>query len=172
MPAASSSSTDPIPVPKPKVAPKAAGKSSGIPRYTKYYVKDAGGRVIGHILNNENSESFDAHCLLHDGRCSVSRTYKPWDGALNTAMQRARGRCLAYLVAWLRWGAHFPARCMKERHVQAKYARGDDAALADGTGLERLEARAYVETEDDFSDLRRLERQPRLHEPIEPPGKF
>ena len=175
MPAASSSGFD-LPVPIAVVpAPKKASKGFGGSRYPHYYIKNAVGKVIGYILDNENASSFDAHCLCHSDDCAISKTYKPWDGPLEgaTSMRLAKGRCLAFLVAWLRWGAaRYPDSELREQHMGARFSRGEHSALADGTGLERVESRTYVEAEPDLAPLRLKERQPRDGEPIEPPGKF
>ena len=61
---------------------------------------------------------------------------------------------------------------MREQHMQARFSPDENAALADGTGPERLSARAYVENEDALADLRLVERKQRVDEPIEPPGKL
>jgi len=44
--------------------------------------------------------------------------------------------------------------------------------ILDGRSKQRTEARAYVEAEESLAPLRRVERQPRPGEPIEPIGPF
>ena len=87
-------------------------------------------------------------------------------------MQQAKGRCLAFLVAWLRYGMNFDGIDARNRHMNARFAKGVDAPLGNGTSHERLSARGYVESEARFEPLRLIERQRRSGEHLEPPGKF
>ena len=141
-------------------------------KYLPYEVKDAAGVVIGHLLHNEHARSFDMHCHLHPD-CAIGRTYVPHDGVgvleRTTAMQQAKGRPLAFLVAWLRWGQQYADR---ESHMHARFAKGLDAPLGNGASDERLRARAYVESAPTLAPLRLIERQPRSGEGIEPLAKL
>ena len=154
--------------------PKAKAKASDKRKYDKITVCDEDGTVIGFFLLNYNAQSFDIHCRLHDGDCAISKTFKPYDGEISTAtgLRLAKGRPLAFLVAWLRWGKRFTGEDGRAEHMAARFCRGPDAELGDGSSALRLNARAYVEREDDFAVLRREERQPRTGEPIEPPARL
>ena len=114
------------------------------------------------------------HSRLHEGDYEISKTFKPYDGDISTAtgLRRARGRLLAALVAWLRWGKRFTGANARAHHMNAGFCRGGDAELGEGSSPPRLSARAYVEREDDFFALRREERQPRPGQPIEPPSRM
>ena len=152
-------------------APKAGAtkKGGGGKKYDHYAVHGETGEEIGFFLINANAQSLDMHCTRHND-CAISRSYCGFDdAALTTAMRCAKGRCAAFLVAWCRWGGKFSDRTS---HMNARFCRGADAPLADGTGKERIEARKYVEETDSLFDIRSVERQPRVGEPIEPPGKF
>ena len=161
----------PHPVP---IEPKRDGR--GKPRYEKIWVHDADGVVIGWILDNEHVRRFDIHCSKHTD-CRLGRPYTPWnpeDGSM-TDLRSGQGRCLAFLVAWLRFGQIYedtPAG--RKAHMDCRFGGGASACIMDGSGRARLEAREYVETQPDpkWQGLRDKERQPRPGEPREPLGRF
>lgn len=176
-PAAKAASVPPPPeagvLPKGRGRGRGAGK--GAPRYDHYDVTAEDGQVIGYLLHNTNASQFDIHCNLHGGDCAIGRSYLPYAGIVGagaTAMRLAKGRPLAFLVAWLRWGQQFVDADGRHRHMNARVCQGLDAPLGDGGSWERLSARAYVEAEAAFVGLRLVERQPRDGEPIEPRGKL
>jgi hypothetical protein len=167
------------PPPDPHPAPKGPGKGGGGKKYKRYSIWDGDGEECGYmIINaNPNAMSFDAHCSRHRGDCSIGRTYQPYDGeGAMTEQRSAKGRPLAFLVAWLRMGARYASHDGdedREKHMAAK--RGDTAetlCLKDGRSPLRNACRDYVERSGHLADLRALERQPRDGEAIEPRGKF
>jgi len=159
--------------PKPKKdQPKDKGKSG--PKYQHFYVHDAEGRLVGFILKNDNASQFDAHCDVHGPTCRIAHSFEAYTGTgAMTDLRSSKGRCLAFLVARLRLATKFkPGPDGRAAHFGARTCKGAGACLADGRGAERLSARAWVEAEPSFAPLRLAERQPRVGEPIEPPGRM
>ena len=181
-PSSSSSAPGPVaPPPPPAFADgKGRGRGSGSGRgrgenkYCQYQVADEHGVVIGHLLYNANAKSMDMHCHLHHD-CAIGRSVVPFEAPnfdRATPMQQAKGRCLGFLVAWLRWGKKFDGLDARNGHMNARFARDADAPLGNGTSHERLSARRYVQSEARFDPLRLIERQRRSGEPLEPLGKL
>ena len=170
---ASSSAPPPPPPPHPEPRPKTDGR--GKPRYDHYPILDESGTRIGYFIRNDNAKSFDCHCELHSNDCAFSKSWAPWDpedGKL-TELRASKGRPLAFLVAWLRYGAKWPDTPEgQQAHKDAKLGRGLDQCIMMGHGKLRLDCRAYIEAEPTFEPLRLKERKPRPGEPLEPLGKF
>ena len=150
------------------------GRGGGGAKYTHYPVKSRDGRDVGYLLINANAKSIDAHCELHGSTCAVGRTYMPYVGADRlTPVRAAKGRPCAFLVAWLRAGLAFDlGEAGRDAHFAASKAKDAWACLGDGDGNERQEARADFEADAVYVDVRRVERQPRDGEGIEPKGRF
>ena len=147
------------------------------PRYEKLYVNGPSGEPIGYFLINNHSRRFDCHCLRHGGDCAIGRSWVPWNEAEGklTPMRAAKGRCLAFLLAWLWFGLDIAeGEAHKDEHMtSAKALPGTRAAvLGNGRSDERIQARVRVEGEPTLAPLRAIERQPRVGEPLEPHGKL
>ena len=163
---------DPGVAPPPAPEPQAKAKAKAVvgPKYHKYDVFAPTGEHLGYLLKVDGSHSFDAHCALHGGDCSIGRTWIGWDGVGKmTARRAAKGRSLAFLVAWLRLALRLPADATREDHMGLRWCKGAGLAaeLANGNSPLRQDARHYVETEALFAPLRAVERQPRAGEGIE-----
>jgi len=179
--AASSSGGAPAPSPPEPVAPrpprKGAGRGGGGRRYDRFPVWDGIQEECGYFLVNENSKSFDMHCTRHaEWDCAVGRTWEPYVGAgAMTELRTAKGRPLSFLLGWARMSTRFPATAEgREAHMLASKF-GKDAACADlfnGRSQIRKCCRDNIEAWPHLAPLRRLERQPRPDEPLEPPGRF
>ena len=151
------------------------GKHAG-PKYLKIPVKGEGGAIIWHLLHNEAGARIDCHCCRHKD-CAVGRTYIAWDPAAEpgkmTPMREARGRPLAFLIAWLRWGLRYEAdENGRNAHMEASKCGPTDGAncLADGESHERQSARFWAEAQPSLDNFRDLERPRRPGEPLEPKG--
>ena len=172
----------PVPVPVHPPPNEARGRGRGRGRggrgerhhYEPFEVQNAAGEPIGHILMNETGSSLDIHCWKHK-ECSIGRTWAGWDetkGAL-TPLRAGKGRPLGFLVAWLRYGERFEATdAGRAAHMDAKFGKGAAACLNDGTGVARMQARAYVDSVPSLKPCRDRERPPRPGEPREPLGPF
>ena len=165
-----------VPVPKPKSKGRGRGSGAGMPRYEKYPVFSKEGIRVGHLLVNDNAKSIDAHCELHGGQCATGRSYEAYAGGdALTELRASKGRPAAFLVTWLRMGTdygHGPDGREVHCAIGARGSKFMPACLRDGTSAERCEARDYVETADEMAEVRRVERQPRPGEPLEPPGRL
>ena len=108
-------------------------------------------------------------------KCAIGRTFKPYNGeGAWTASRSAQGRCVAFLVAWLRFGTRYEdTKDDRDKHFEDSKCRlGDAVKLASGDSVERLTAREYVESSPALLEVRGRERQPRADEPLEPLGKI
>ena len=142
-------------------------------------VYDDDEHLVGYIICNENARQFDAHCLRHGERtCCIGRTCREHEsrtGAPLTAKQLSQGRPLAFLIAWLRYGAtdqFIDGPAGRDEHFKARKCQGDHAWLASGSDPRRMSARTWVESAGEFVGIRTEERQPRDDEPLEPLGGF
>jgi len=149
-------------------------KNNRGPRYEKLHVKSTSGEIIGYVLVNEQSGSLDAHCLKHGGDCRLARTYKAYAGTGRlTPFRASQGRSLSFVVSWLRVWEGERGSEHREAHTDVGKGVGEmGAILRDGGSELRRTTRVYVEEEPTLAPARRVERQPRPGEPLEPPGPF
>ena len=149
-------------------------KGAGEKKYPQYPVYDSDGTLVGTLLVNTNARSIDAHCCMHGGECSVGRTYIPYEGeGRMTPLRSAKGRCVAYLVAWLRMGRMYPeGPDYRPLHFNASKCKDEAEDLGNGESSIRVDARCYVESAPDLEPVRTVERKPRPGEPLEPLGPF
>ena len=163
---------DDEPHPDPPIRPNVR---TGAPRYQKLWVHDEFGITIGYILVNARAKQLDAHCLVHGDACSCGRTWTAYEGAGRlTPLRAARGRCLAWLVAWLRLGCNYEAGAPgRDGHFGLSQGRGPWAdILKDGKSEVRQVARVWVEAAPGLEPARKEERKPRAGEGLEPQGPF
>ena len=169
------------PAPPPDAVPPVKvkkGEGGGGLKYVPYIVHSMAGVPIGYLLLNLNAEQIDAHCYRHGAECRLGCTYRafvPVEGRRMTAMQAVRGRCLAFLVTWLRLAAEFEdGPGGSDKHKELRFCRDPiiGPVLAEGKGKARLDARAYVEDSPTLARLRAFERQPRPGESREPESRL
>ena len=131
---------------------------------------DEEGAEIAELLFNENARSFDMHCRMHH-ECAIAKGVRAYDGdGRLTAHRAAMGRHLAFLVAWARLGLEIPEYEDGRRHFDMRLCPAPYKHLADGASAVRTSARAWVEASPTMAELRKVERQPRPGEPLEPLG--
>ena len=123
------------------------------------------GEYLGTIVWNSAARSLDAHChqCQHRGgrlACNVNRT-------VNVPRSHGShvGRPLAFLLAWLHCGRHYPDR---KSHFDARLGRGEDAQYL--THPVRVRFRRLVEDDIYWADCRKKERRPFMGEDLEPMG--
>ena len=61
---------DPIGIDPANAGSQRTGRGTGKQRYVNHQVLDVSGNVIGHVLYNENMQSFDTHCYAHGADCA------------------------------------------------------------------------------------------------------
>lgn len=90
-----------------------------------------------------------------------------------TPLRSAKGRCVAYLVAWLRMGRMYPeGPDYRPLHFNASKCKDEAEDLGNGESSIRVDARCYVESAPDLEPVRTVERKPRPGEPLVPLGPF
>ena len=168
---------EPPPPVQPQPRPKRKGRGDGVyhpPRYPHLEVFDDSGRNVGYLLVSEHTQQIDAHCNLHGPSCRTGATYIGWDPANGpwTELRRNRGRPLAYLIAWLRWGSRFADGPEgRDAHFAARKGSDVNFPVADGSGRLRLQCREWAVATPAMLPAIEAERPPRVGEPLEPLGR-
>ena len=143
-------------------------------RYGRIPIHGADGVEIGYMLHHEHQSCFDVHCARHVD-CSIGRSHIPWNGlGRATELRLAKGRGLAFLVAWCRLGVDLAEDdAGRSQHMEMRWCRDGRARLelGDSNSDLRQDARLYVEGHPELAGFRRLERQARPGEGIEPRGR-